>query len=174
MTWSRMFLLAVLVLGLTVGVAGVLRLADDRAPRPHLVDARSAPDGDAAPPDDALAVLHDWDRRRAKAWADGDLRDLRSLYTAGSEAGVRDRTMLRHWTDRGLVVRDLTTQVLGGRVREHTGDRLVVVVTDRLTGAVAVGAGVRRVLPADRASTWTVTLRFVSGEWRVASVRAAN
>jgi hypothetical protein len=171
-TWSRMFLLAVLVLGLTVGAAGVLRLSDDRGPRPRLVDAPATPGGVAVPSGGAVAVLHAWDRRRAQAWAEGDLAVLRGLYTARSVAGVRDVAMLRRWRGRGLVVRDLTTQVLAARVLEHTGDRIVVGVTDRLTRAVAMGSGVRRVLPADLASTWTVTLRRVAGEWLVSAVRA--
>ncbi|MCW2765773.1 MAG: hypothetical protein JWO11_1732 [Nocardioides sp.] len=172
MTWSRMFLVALLVLGVTVGVAGVLRLADPPASRPQPAERRDVAE---APLDPTLAVLHEWDRRRALAWAEGDLRALRRLYTPGSTAGLRDRTMLRRWTARGLVVRDLAVQVLDAHVREHTVDRIVVEVTDRLAGAVAVGSGVRRDLPVDRASTRTVTFRRVAedltGEWRVASVR---
>lgn len=169
MTWSRMLLVAVLLLGLTVGVAGALRLTDAREPRPQLVAARPA--NEAVPQDDGLAVLHDWDRRRAQAWADGDPWALRRLYTRASAAGRRDLAMLGRWTDRGLVVRGMAMQVLDARVREHTADRIVVVVTDRLTGAVAVGPGVRRELPADLASTRMVTLRRVTGEWRVSKVR---
>lgn len=169
MTMSRLFLTAVLVLGLTVGAAGLLRVADPDAPRPEI--AAPLPAEDAAPHDDALAVLHAWDRRRARAWARGDVRALGSLYTPGSVAGLRDRMMLRGWSDRGLGVRGMAMQVFDARVREHSADRIVIVVSDRLTGAVAVGPGVRRRLPADRASTRTVTLRRLSGAWRVASVR---
>jgi hypothetical protein len=166
-----MFFVALLVLGLTVGVAGALRLTDSRAPRPQL--APPPPSATVSgPAADVLEVLHDWDRRRARAWASGDPRSLRALYTPASVAGRRDAGMLRRWTGRGLAVRGMRMQVLDGRVRVHSADRLVVEVTDRLIGAVAVGRGVRRELPADLASTWAVTLRRVAGEWRVAAVRS--
>jgi hypothetical protein len=169
MTWSRMILAAVLVVGLTVGAAGVLRLTDAAGPRRQ--PAEPGPSADGVLRNDTLSVLHAWDRRRSRAWADGDVRALRGLYTASSMAGVRDCAMLRLWRDRGLVVRHLTMQVLDVRVRGRTAGRVVLVVTDRLTGAVAVGSGVRRDLPADRASTHTVALRRIAGEWRVSSVR---
>jgi len=68
-------------------------------------------------------------------------------------------------------VRGMAMQVLDARLRVRTADRMVVVVTDRLTGAVAVGPGVRRPLPEDRASTRTLTLRRGARVWQVVSVR---
>lgn len=126
----------------------------------------------AAPPPEvpAAAVLHAWDARRAQAWASGDPAALRRLYTAGSPAGRIDRAMLRSWHDRGLRVVGLRTQLLSLVVRAWSGGRLEVVVTDRVAGGVAVGAGVRVPLPRDAASTRTVVLRRVAGEWRVSSV----
>jgi hypothetical protein len=162
-------LLAVGLVALTLVAAGVLRLADAGTPRPVPVASRADPA--APPPDEALAVLHAWDRARADAWAAGDARALGALYTPGSAAGRRDVAMLRRWSDRGLVVRGMAMQVLDARLRVRTADRMVVVVTDRLTGAVAVGPGVRRPLPEDRASTRTLTLRRGARVWQVVSVR---
>jgi hypothetical protein len=118
----------------------------------------------------ALDVLRRWDAARARAWASADVSALRSLYTAGSAAGVHDAAMLRRWRDRGLRVEDMQTQVLAARVAAHTFDRVVLVVTDRLARAVATGRGHRLRLPDDRVSTRRVTVRRVDGSWRVASV----
>ena len=125
-----------------------------------------------APPPEvpAAAVLHAWDDQRAHAWATGDPAALRDLYTAGSATGRADGAMLRSWHDRGLRVTGLRTQLLALAVRDWSDDRLVLVVTDRLAGGVAVGAGVRVPLPRDRATTRRVVLRRVAGEWRVSSV----
>ena len=132
------------------------------------------PDSGAAsrPVDDgpALAALRAWDAGRARAWASGDVAALRSLYTAGSAAGQRDAVMLARWQDRGLRVEGMQTQVLAARVVDHAAGRLVLVVTDRLARAVAVGPGRRVVLPSDGATTRRVTLHLVDGVWRVASV----
>ena len=118
----------------------------------------------------AAAVLHAWDDRRARAWAGGDPAALRDLYTAGSPAGRADRAMLRSWQERGLRVEGLRTQLISLVVRGWSQGRLAVVVTERLAGGVAVGAGVRLPLPRDAVSTRTVVLRRVAGEWRVRSV----
>ncbi|MDQ4055453.1 MAG: hypothetical protein M3237_22555 [Actinomycetota bacterium] len=121
----------------------------------------------------ALAALRAWDAGRARAWASGDVTALRSLYTRSSAAGERDASMLRRWWGRGLRVAGMETQVLAARVVDHSDDRLVLVVTDRLARAVAIGQGRRVVLPSDGATTRTVTLRLVDGVWRVASVLPA-
>ena len=123
----------------------------------------------------AAAVLHDWDVRRARAWAAADVAGLRGLYVAGSRAGRRDVAMLRAWTGRGVRVRDLTTQLLAVHVRSRTDQRLVLDVTDRLVGAVAVGGAVggavRTRLPADAPSAREIVLVRDRGRWRVESVR---
>jgi hypothetical protein len=118
----------------------------------------------------AVEVLRAWDARRAEAWARGRPRLLRPLYTSGSLAGRHDRAMLRAWAARGLVVRDLRTQLLAVRELRHTATTWTLLVTDRLAGGVAVGAGVRRPLPRDEVSTRVVTLRQADGSWLVASV----
>lgn len=130
---------------------------------PVLVAAPAAP-----PAIEAAAVLHAWDERRATAWADGDVTALRSLYVPGSATGRADVAMLRAWVARGLRVEGSSMQLLRVEVRRTDGSRLTLVVTDRLVGAVAVGPGVRRPLPRDRASTRRIVLVRRAGEWRVA------
>ncbi len=126
---------------------------------------------------EGLAILRGWDQRRATAWADGDLRALRRLYTRDARAGVTDRSMLRRWVERGWVVESLQTQVRGATVVTRSPHRLVIVITDRFFGGSAVRtsvAGPRRVaLPRDGWSTRRITLRKVAGEWLVARVFAA-
>ena len=133
--------------------------------------------GLGGPPDPVpprpVAVLHDWDQRRAAAWAGSDVAGLRALYTAGSTAGAADVAMLRAWRERGLQVEGMRMQVLSVSVRADSRRRLVLVVTDRLAAAVAVGAGVRRPLPRDAVSTRRLVLVGSAGEWRMAQVRPA-
>lgn len=118
-------------------------------------------------PADASAVLHDWDDRRAAAWAAGDPAALAALYTPGSPAGRADLALLRAWRDRGLRVRGMQQQLLEIEVRRASATRLDLVVTDRLTGAVARGRGVRVPLPEDVASTSRVVLVRDGRTWRV-------
>lgn len=129
--------------------------------------------GDPAVPA-PVAVLHDWDQRRAVAWAAGDPAALRRLYEPGSRAGAADLAMLQAWRERGLRVVGMRMQLLSVSVRVDTGRRLVLVVSDRLASAVAVGDGVRRPLPRDAVSTRRLVLVRIAGEWRMAQVRAAR
>ncbi len=124
-------------------------------------------------PAQPTAVLHDWDDRRAAAWSAGDVAGLRALYVPGSAAGRADVAMLRAWRERGLRVEGMRMQLLDLDVRRASDARLDLVVTDRLTGAVAVGPGVRRPLPRDGFTSRRVVLVERAGEWRVAEVRAA-
>jgi hypothetical protein len=119
-------------------------------------------------PIDASAVLHDWDDRRAAAWAAGDPSALRSLYVRDSETGRADKAMLRRWRERDLRVEGMRMQLLDLEVRRATAERLDLLVTDRLTGAVAVGPGVRLPLPRDGVTTRRVVLVREAGVWRVA------
>jgi hypothetical protein len=130
--------------------------------------AASAPGGPSLI--EPVEILRAWDAHRARAWARGDVHLLRARYTPGSVAGRHDRAMLSAWTARGLVVRGLRTQLLSVRPLAHTRSSWTLVVTDRLVGGVAVGAGVRRPLPRDQATTRTVRLVRVHGRWRVAAV----
>ena len=156
---------AVVALGVVAGLAavGLLQtgIGHEPAPAPMAAPARSA----------ALDVLHGWDDARSRAWATGDVAALRRLYVAGSAAGRADVRLLRRYLARGLVVRDMGVQVFAVRVLRHQPDRIRLVVTDRLTGGVAVRDGRRTRLPQDRPTTRTIALRRVAGDWRVQSVR---
>lgn len=114
----------------------------------------------------ALAVLRQWDQARAAAWERGDPAALRSLYVPGSRAGKADVAMLSRWRERGLRVRGMRTQVLAAAVRVRGPDRVVLVVTDRLVGAVAVPGG--EPLPRDQPTTRRLELRRVGGRWLLA------
>jgi hypothetical protein len=116
-------------------------------------------------------VLADWDARRARAWADGDVGALRRLYVAGSRSGRADARMLRSYVDRGLTVRGLRTQVLALEVLDASADLVDVRVTDRVVGAEAVDGRTVVPLPDDRPSTRRVVLRLMEGEWLVDEVR---
>lgn len=119
----------------------------------------------------AVDVLRAWDRARAAAWADGDAAALAELYVRGSTAGEQDVAMLRRWTERGLRVHGMRMQVLRVDVRTRSERRLVLWVTDRLTGAVAVRGSDDTTwrLPADRADTRRLVFRRTAGSWRLAS-----
>lgn len=158
----------------TVLVVGVARQGGSGAPRPPV----RAPAAVVAPQAgvlsvtravSSLVVLRDWDRARAAAWADGDVRGLARLYVTGSEAGARDVAMLRAWRDRGLRVEGMSMQVLAVELRARTIRRLVLVVTDRLVGAQAVGAGDRRALPRDDPTTRRLVFRRVDDRWLLES-----
>lgn len=120
----------------------------------------------------ASAVLHRWDRARAAAFAAGDVAGLQRLYVPGSAAGRRDVRALRAYLARGLRVEGMRMQLLAVQVLQERTRRLRLRVTDRLTGAVAVGPQGRVRLPTDTASTRVVTLVRRGGGWRVAAVSA--
>ncbi|KRB73035.1 hypothetical protein ASE01_19865 [Nocardioides sp. Root190] len=138
---------------------------------PVAVVAPGAGDVGTARAVSSLVVLRDWDRARAGAWEHGDVRALRRLYVRGSEAGARDVAMLRRWTERGLRVRGMAMQVVALTLHERTGRRLVLVVTDRLVGAVAIGDGREVSLPRDGETTRRLSFRKVGGRWVLAAVQ---
>lgn len=163
----------VLVLGLTCGVVAFTVLSA----RPAVPSAPARPGQDvrpvAAAERYAVRVLHDWDSRRAKAWAQGDEEALSGLYAPDSSAGSADVALLRRYAARGLVVRDLRMQVLRARVLVARPGRLEVEVTDRLASATAVRTGdesIGRRLPADGPTTRHLVLRRDRGQWLMASV----
>ena len=118
----------------------------------------------------AADVLRAWDRRRARAWAEGDVAGLRELYV--DRAGVADVRLLRSWADRGYQVEGLATQLLAVDVLEQRPGRWLLRVTDRIASAVAVRGRERVPLPRDREDTHVVRLvRGHDGTWRVAEVR---
>ncbi|GEP37169.1 hypothetical protein NPS01_08320 [Nocardioides psychrotolerans] len=117
-----------------------------------------------------VAVLQQWDRQRARAWAAGDAEGLRALYVRGSLAGERDVAMLGRWLDRGLSVDTLEVQVLRGRVVARAPRRLTVAVSERLAHATASAGSRRWSLPAGAVAERRVTLWRTGGTWRVARV----
>jgi hypothetical protein len=120
-------------------------------------------------------VLHRWDRRRARAYAAGDDRALRTLYVPGSTAGERDVRVLGEYRRRGFRVVGMRMQVLAVRVLAHRRGRWRLRVTDRLHQAFAVRDGKPLALPRDQASTRDITLvRAGHGRWRVAAVTDAR
>jgi hypothetical protein len=122
---------------------------------------------------EAASLLRAWDHRRSVAWSRGDVAGLADLYTRGSRAGRHDRAMLAAYVDRGLRVAGLHTQVLAVSLRSWGPGRFTMEVTDRVVGVHAVGHGVQIPLPRDHPSTRVLTLRRVSGSWRVAEVTDA-
>jgi hypothetical protein len=125
--------------------------------------------------DEALQVLHDWDSRRATAYATGSAAELRDLYLPGSAAGLADQRVLQRYRARGLRVVDLRVQLLGVAVTDRRPDRWTLRVTDRVAGGIAVGAAGRTPLPRDTSTTQVVTLvRGDDDRWRVSDVDAGQ
>ncbi|WP_244928719.1 hypothetical protein [Nocardioides sp. W7] len=167
MSAPRLPLVVLALLATAVLVAASLAVLDGRHPSPRVEAAPEAVPARA----EAAAVLADWDRRRAAAWAAGDPAGLGRLYTPGSRAGREDVAMLRRWVDRGLRVTGLRMQVLDVRADNRQGPRWELVVTDRLAGGQAVGRRTRTALPRDGWSTRRIVLEQTRGEWRVGAVR---
>jgi hypothetical protein len=172
---------AAVVLTVVAVVAGlVLRAGGPPSSGPTPAGPRVALDPAAGRVDVAravgsLAVLRDWDRARARAWAAGDLAALRALYVRGSPVGTRDAAMLRAWLRRGLRVEGMAMQVLAVELRRRTDRRIVLVVTDRLAGAVGVRprSGERVALPRDGPSTRRLVFVRQGDTWLLASASAA-
>lgn len=172
--------LAVVTLLVVLAVAAVA-VAVVRDPAPPAGTTPAAPTVTVAPAArsvpvalavGSLAVLRDWDRARARAWAAGDVPALRRLYLPGSAAGAADVAMLRSWLRRGLRVTGMSMQVVAVELRRRSLRRIVLVVTDRLVGAVAgSGAGGVRELPRDAETTRRLDLRKVRGRWLLASAQ---
>lgn len=158
---------AALLLGLLAGLGavGLLRLGTSD----HAAQAKLRP---AAMPahSEALDVLHDWDRSRARSWAAGDPTALRRLYVDRSSAGRADARLLRSYVARGLVVRRMARQVLAVEVLASDARRIRMVVTDRLAGGVAVADDHEVRLPGAAASTRTLQLERVGADWRMVAV----
>lgn len=165
-------LVPILVVGLLVGVFVVLAWpTTDSGGRHRETPPIASPSASARAEAEAADLLRAWDRQRAAAWASGDAASLAALYVPGASAGAADVAMLGDWAARGLAVDGLTTQLLAVRVLAHGPRRWVLGVRDRVTGAVATGAGTTVPLPAGTELEREVVLRRVDGAWRVASVR---
>lgn len=170
-------------LGLVAVLVSVLLLgacAESRGSGPEAVgrsrSVAAAGSSEVAADFPASDVLRGWDRARARAFAEGDVVALRRLYVDGSAAGTADVRLLRSYLRRGLRVEDMRMQLLRVEVVHEDRARLLLRVTDRLAGAVAVDEDTRIPLPQDAASTRVVELRRPRPDvlWRVAVVRESG
>jgi hypothetical protein len=118
----------------------------------------------------ALGVLHDWDARRATAYAQGDVARLRRLYVEGSRAGTRDARTLRSYVDLGLRVEHLGMQVLRAEVLRDDREVVRVRVRERVASGRVSGEGGAVPLPRDRVDGHVITLVRHRGAWVVRSV----
>ena len=168
---GRLALVALLLCGVVAVVGGSLWEArsTDRARGPG--PAAAAVSAVRRLPE--RAVLARWDRARSAAWARGSPGQLRRLYLPGSSAGERDLQLLRRYADRGLRVEGLRVQVLAWSVVARRPDSLVLRVTDRVVGGVAVASdgSTRARLPADRPTERRLTLVRREGRWLMSRVR---
>jgi hypothetical protein len=153
----------VLVLGLVTGLlaTGLVELAT-RAPTTGV-----RPVAAAAP---AIDVLHEWDRRRAAAYADGDVRALARLYAPRSTAARADVAVLRAYLSRGLTVGSLTMQVFSVQVLTRRDGELTLRVVDRIAGGTMIGRSRCAPLPRDFPARHEIELHRAGGDWRVARV----
>lgn len=159
----RLPLLLAGLLVLTLAVVAVMAVATlvRREPaRSGTMVVAAAPAGSRA-----LRVLHDWDRRRARAWSDGSVHRLRMLYGRHSASGAADRAMLATYRQRGLRVLGMRRQTLAVRALHATGRRLTLRVTDRLVSGVVVGDAIRQRLPRAGFESQTLTFRRSSRGW---------
>lgn len=123
----------------------------------------------------AIAVLQDWDRRRAAAYSRRDPTALRRLYVPGSRAGAADVRTLAAYTGRGLTLHGLRMQLLELRGLRERPRELRLQVTERLAVVEVVSGRGRSttgdlLLPRDAPSRRTVVLRRYGGSWRVSAV----
>jgi hypothetical protein len=140
----------------------------------HVVAERAvAGVGEERPAVRALRILRAWDRRRASAYAGGEPDVLRPLYARGSRAGARDVRVLRSYADRGLVVQELTMQVLEVRLLASSPGLVRLRVLERLAGGTIAepGGGAGTALPTAEPRARVVTLVHEGGRWVVRAVR---
>lgn len=153
------------IVGVSVGLAAPTVSGQQPARRVFAHKAaHKASDGSA------LAVLHRWDRRRARSWASGDPASLARLYVAGSRTGRRDVRDLTLWTARGLRVDGLHQQVATFRLVDRCPGRIVVVVTDRTIDGIAVGGAWRTAVPTSAWATHRISFRRSADRWQVSEV----
>ncbi|MDQ1103816.1 hypothetical protein QE405_001100 [Nocardioides zeae] len=119
----------------------------------------------------ARTVVEGWDARRAAAYAAGDVAALGRLYPAGSALGEEDVGVLAAYVARGLTVHGLRFAVLDLTVEVAEPDRVVVVVTDRMTRAeVRRGDGTPvALLPARGEAQRRLVLERRDGAWSLVS-----
>jgi hypothetical protein len=169
MRTRTLLLLAIVLTVATVWVGGLMHGA-----RPEPVRAAVAEPLVAAPlpvASRALAVLRAWDGRRSSAWRRGDARALARLYARGSVAGLRDVADLARWRKRGLRVAGLRQQLTSLHVVRHSVGSLLVQVTERTVGGVALGRRTRLGVPQSAWASHRIALERVGRRWLVSEVR---
>jgi hypothetical protein len=128
---------------------------------------------------EALEVLRAWDSDRALAWAQADPGALRALYVRGSGAGRADVRLLRAYRARGLVVRQLVTQVFAVRVLRRNDTSIRLRVFDRVAGGEVLEHGDPEEgnavpLRSSRPVTRTITFRLDGATWRVREISGSG
>jgi hypothetical protein len=165
-SWARV--VVALVAGLVLcSAAGTVAGRDDAPP------VSATPTARAAPPESWSAVLRALDQRRSLAFADGDATALREVAVAGSDADRADSRVLRALAARGVTARGMRMEVVVATVEASSASGARLTVVDRRSAYDLVdraGRVVHRVAARGDA-VWTVELRRVDDEWRVARVR---
>jgi hypothetical protein len=175
MRTRTLVLLATLTTVVAVWAAGLVRGGGSPDPVRSAVVAPAT--GGAATPrsgeERAVRVLHRWEAARAAAWSTADARALARLYAAGSRTGHRDVDALTGWRRRGLRVTGLREQVSSMGLVVVGRRRIVLDLSVRTVGGVAVGRrGARRPLPSSAWSGVRLELRRAHGSWRVVEASA--
>jgi hypothetical protein len=120
-------------------------------------------------------VLDQLDRRRAEAFAQGDLAALDTVYAPGSPALGRDRERLRELLAANARARGLRLQITRAEAAALGPDRVVLRVVDRLAPHVLVdpsGNELER-RPGRGPAEWQVTMLRAGSGWRVYDVMRA-
>jgi hypothetical protein len=111
------------------------------------------------------------DDRRRLAFARADPRLLKAIYVPGSGLRARDAHVINAYARRDLRIVGLHMRVLALHVVRQSDSTVVLSIVDRISQARAVDeAGRTRELPHDRPTAHRVTLRRISGEWRIAAI----
>ena len=161
--------LAVLVLAVAGGVVWGHRTQSSAAALPP--PATPAP-ATAPVADRWLDVVQALAARRAAAFAAADEHELRDLYVAGSAALATDVTTLRMLRREGLRPRDFVITTTAVRQAAGSASSVVLRVTDAISAYELVdsrGRVLRRVA-ARPPQDWTLSLRRIAGQWRIATV----
>jgi hypothetical protein len=116
-------------------------------------------------------VLRRLDERRNRGFAHADPRLLHQIYVPGSGLLARDARVIEAYAHRDLRIVGLRMTILALHVVRQSTSTAILSVVDRISHARAVdGAGRSRELPHDRPTAHRVTLRHLSGGWRIAAI----
>jgi hypothetical protein len=117
-------------------------------------------------------VLRILDRRRARAFEQGEPRLLDGVYLDGSPARAVDAETIEAYAGRGLRITGLRMRILSLIGSTHGPGDVRLIVLDRIDRAVAVDSQQRRVqLPRDRPTSHRLVVERTPQGWRIASIR---